>query len=325
VEPLIGTEWAYVAPPAVAVDVAPDAAAPTLAVVVAVHNMAAQLGTALRSALDQTVSADEIVVCDDGSTDDLDAAVASYRDRITLIRIPHGGEGAAKNAAVTACSSQFVVVLDADDEMDHRRLEALAWLGRARPDLDIMVTDVEQFGPEAPDPPWRLAPRFPASDQRREILRWNFLPAPALRRRALLDAGGFDEDLSYGPDWECHIRMVLRGSSAGLVVAPLYRYHRWAGQQTADQPRVLDGRVAVLERVAARVRLNEDDRAALARSLAVARLNRWRLGLHHGQPDPDESHWLMRAAALGPKSRLLAAAGALAPGVARALDRRNRP
>jgi glycosyltransferase involved in cell wall biosynthesis len=314
-----------VAPPQAEVDPQPRSTSPTLAVVVAVHNMAAQLGTALRSVFDQTVPAHEVVVCDDGSTDDIDAALAPYRDRVTLLRIPHGGEGAAKNAAVGATSSDFVVILDADDEMDPRRLEAFAWLGRARPDLDIMVTEVEQFGPEAPNPPWRLAPTFPATDQRREILRWNFLPAPALRRRALLDAGGFDEDLAYGPDWACHIRMVLRGSSAGLVLAPLYRYHRWPGQQTADQERVLHGRIAVLEQVAARVALADEERAAVARSLAVARLDRWRWELHRGRPNRSEARWLVRAATLGPKSRLLAAAGSLAPNVARAVDRGNRP
>jgi glycosyltransferase involved in cell wall biosynthesis len=322
-EEMTGFRWAHVAPPVTSV--APMSKVPTLAVIVAVHDMAARLGAALGSAFDQTLPADEVVVCDDGSTDEVDEALEPHRRQITLVRIPHRGEGAAKNAAVAACTTDFVVVLDADDEMDRRRLEAISWLARSRPDLDLIVTELEQVGPGAETHSWRLAEQFPAEDQRRAILRSNFLPAPALRRRALLEAGGFDEELTYGTDWECHIRMVLRGSRAGLILAPLYRYHRWPGQQTADRQRVLDGRVDVLERVAARLPLGDEDRVWLDRSLAAARLNRWRWALHHGRPEPHDALTLARSRSLGPKSRLLAAIGSVVPTAARAADRRNRP
>src|SRR5205807_1013851 len=62
------------------------AATPTFSVVVAAYQAAETIGEAIESALAQTVPPHEIVVCDDGSTDDLDAALAPFRGRIVLIR-----------------------------------------------------------------------------------------------------------------------------------------------------------------------------------------------------------------------------------------------
>jgi glycosyltransferase involved in cell wall biosynthesis len=296
-----------------------------MAVIVAAHNVAEYLPAALASVFRQSRPADEVVVCDDGSDDDVAGAVGPYRDRVRLIHRPWGGEGAAKNSAVSATSSEFVVVLDGDDEMHPRRLEALDWLMTRRPDLDIITTEFEEFGPEAGAQPWSLAAQFPVDDQRIAILTWNFLPAPAIRREPLLQAGGFDEELRYGPDWECYVRMVLRGARAGIIAAPLYRYRRWRGQQTADVQRVLDGRIQVLEKLSALPLLEVDDVALVDRNLAAARLGRWRWELRQGRSVQMEASRLARCRLLPGRSRMLAALGAFTPAAARAIDRRRHP
>jgi succinoglycan biosynthesis protein ExoU len=315
--------WYYLAPPR-----RPTRrwrSAVTMTVIVAAHNVASYLPAALASVFCQSRPADEVVVCDDGSDDDLAGAVAPYRDRVHLIRRARGGEGAAKNSAVSAANTEFVVVLDGDDEMHPRRLEALEWLAAARPDLDIITTEFEEFGPNAGAEVWSLAARFPVEDQRSAILTWNFLPAPAIRRQPLLQAGGFDEKLRYGPDWECYIRMVLRGSRAGIVAAPLYRYRRWRGQQTADVQRVLDGRIRVLEGVSALPLLDADDVILVERNLALARLERWRWRLRQGRSVREEARQLTRNRLLPSRSRALAALSAFSPAAARRIDRHRHP
>jgi succinoglycan biosynthesis protein ExoU len=315
--------WDYLAPPRP--DCPPRRSGVTMAVIVTAHNVARYLPSALTSVFRQSRPADDVVVCDDGSDDDVEGAIAAYRDRVHLIRRAQGGEGAAKNSAVSATSAEFVVVLDGDDEMHPRRLEALDWLTVRRPDLDIVTTEFEEFGPGARADLWPLASLFPVHDQRRAILTWNFLPAPAIRRQPLLQAGGFDEELRYGPDWECYVRMVLRGSHAGMLAAPLYRYRRWRGQQTADGQRVLDGRIRVLEMVSALPLLGADEVTLVSRNLAAARLERWRWGLRHGGSGRDEARRLARSRLLPTRSRILAALGAVTPTAARVIDRRRHP
>src|SRR5712692_3660025 len=114
---------------------------PSFSVIIAAYQAAATIGEAVDSALGQTLTPLEVIVCDDGSTDDIERALAPYRDRIVLLRKENGGEASAKNAAARAASGVFVAILDADDAYLPERLEALGELAAARPDLDILSSD----------------------------------------------------------------------------------------------------------------------------------------------------------------------------------------
>jgi glycosyltransferase involved in cell wall biosynthesis len=308
-------EWPYLAPSG---ELLAPAQRVTIGVLVTAHDVAAHLPAALESVFAQTRAADQVAVCDDASSDDVEGALRPFRDRIRLVRHPvQRGEGAAKNTAVAALDTDLVVVLDGDDEMAPQRLEALGWLAERRPDLHLLTTTWEDFGPGVEPTEWSLADHFPTTDQRAEILRWNFLPAPAMRRTALLGAGGFDETLHYGPDWECYVRMFLRGAAAGLVPLPLYRYRQWSGQQTADRERVLAGRVRVAEMIAANALLGPTDRRIADRSLWELRYDHWTWRLDRGTATRLESLALLRS---GPSSRrrtALLTLATVAPGLAR--------
>ncbi|MGY1787301.1 glycosyltransferase family A protein [Geodermatophilus sp. SYSU D00698] len=289
-------------------------------VVVTAHNVAPFLPAALESVFAQTRLPDEVVLCDDASDDDVLSAVEPYLDRVRVIRRPvRGGEGAAKNAAVAAMSADLVVILDGDDEMAPQRVEALVWVAERRPDLHLVTTPWEEFGPRVQSPGYSLVERFPVRDQRREILRWNFLPAPAIRRRPLLEAGGFDETLDYGPDWECYVRMFLRGAAAGLVPLPLYRYRQWGGQQTADLERVLAGRVRVAQTITGYEGLREDERVIAAGVLAEARFRRWAWRVREGRAARSEALSLACCAALSARQRAAVCVAVGAPRLARAV------
>src|SRR2546422_6867419 len=98
---------------------------PTFSVVIPAYQAAGFIGDAIESVLAQTLAPIEVIVCDDGSTDDLEGALARYRNSITLLRKENGGEASAKNAGARAASGDFVAVLDADDVYFPERLEAL--------------------------------------------------------------------------------------------------------------------------------------------------------------------------------------------------------
>ena len=209
---------------------------PSFSVIIAAYQAAATIGEAVDSALSQTLPPVEVIVCDDGSTDDLEAALAQYRERITVLRQENRGAAAARNAASRAARGDFVAILDADDVYMPERLEALGALAAARPDLDILSTDT-YFEVEG-----ELAGRFndqrhpfAIADQRTEILRRCFiLYNAAVRRERLLELGGFDETLAQAEDWELWIRLILAGSRAGTVDEPLARYRMTPDSLTSE-------------------------------------------------------------------------------------------
>ena len=142
--------------------------------------------------------------------------------------------GTARSRVATG---DYVATLDADDEYLPGRLAALEAAALARPDLDILATDVlfetdgrsaGRFNEQTP---------FPADGQRSAVLDRCFVAVPAVRRTRLLAIGGFDESLRTSEDWDLLIRLVLAGAAAGLVDEPLYRYRLRPDSLTADRGR----------------------------------------------------------------------------------------
>lgn len=249
-------------------EVRPSERAPAFSLVIPAYEAAATIGGALESAFAQTHPAHEVIVVDDGSGDDLDAALAPFAERVTLIRKPNGGVASARNAGLEAASGDFYVVLDADDRCDPRRLEALAELAAARPDLDLITTDIRLMAGGEPVGSFRDRTPFALEDQRTAIL-WSCFPGgwPAARLARLREVGGFDEDLRTGEDWDCWLRLIFSGSLAGLVAVPYYDYATDSGGLTASRVASLWDRVALLEKAASEVDLRGPERRELNRSL----------------------------------------------------------
>jgi GT2 family glycosyltransferase len=247
--------------------------APTFSVVIAAYQAAATIGKALESAFAQTVLPVDVVVCDDGSTDDLAAALAPFAGRVTLVRQANAGEGAAKNTGVRAAQGDFAVFLDADDVFAPERLRALGELAAARPELDILTTDayLEVDGTivrRCYDETWT----FELDDQRGAILERNFVfGLAAVRRQVFLEAGGFDVSLRYATDWDLWSRLILDGSRVGLAEEPLATYRLSSTSLSAQRPALLRGRCAVLEKSLARDDLTATERRRGTEALAANR------------------------------------------------------
>jgi glycosyltransferase involved in cell wall biosynthesis len=241
---------------------------PTFSVVIATYQAADTVGAAVQSALDQTSPPHEVIVVDDGSTDRTSEVLSSFSDRITVLGQENRGASSAKNACARAANGDFVVTLDADDVFLPRRLEALGALAAARPDLDLLMTDAHlEFGGHRVGRFCRETP-FAVDDQRRAIFDRCFVVAPAVRRTRFLEVGGYDEALDSGHDWDCWIRLLLRGARAGLVDEPLYEYRLLTGSLSDDRTNTLRERVRLLERTLVDPALRPEDRFALRRALA---------------------------------------------------------
>lgn len=296
---------------------------PTFSVVIPAYQVAHLVGEAVESALGQTLRPHEVVVCNDGSTDDIHGALAPYRDRILLVCQENRGLAAAKNAAVRAASGDFVAVLDADDAYMPQRLEALGQLAAARPDLDILASDVyvEADG-ETVGLFYDPAP-FVIDDQRLGLVRRNFIwSGSAVRRERLLALGGFDESIDCADDWDCWLRLVFDGSKIGCVDEPLAYYRLRPDAMTATRSRDFAGRLQVLRRVLEREGLSHQERE-VARA-GARRLEPRLLMAHaqeaiaHGLPSARRlSLTVARNKGIARRTRIKAALAALAPSLAR--------
>jgi glycosyltransferase involved in cell wall biosynthesis len=302
----------------------------TFSVVTAAYQAAPTIAEAVESALAQTYRPLEIIVSDDGSTDDIERALSPYRSRVAVLTNDHRGPSAARNAALRAASGDFVAILDADDVYEPGRLAALAELTASRPELDILATDavLEREGKDV-GRFYREDFTFPEDNHRREILRRCFLCAPAIRRRRLEAIGGFDEALISAEDWDCWIRAILDGARAGLAAEPLLRYRLGEGSLTADRVRSLRARVTVMEKTAGRTDLSQHERRYLQRALAVRRWEAVAVEIAEGTALTDRRARRAAFAVAGRRdvplrSRMKAAAYALSPTLTTQALRRRR-
>jgi GT2 family glycosyltransferase len=243
-------------------------APPRFSVVIPTYQSAATVGRAVASALEQTWAPQEVIVVDDGSSDQLDDALAPFRERIRLIRKTNGGGASALNSGLASAVGDFLAILDADDAYKPRRLEAIAELAVNRPDLDIISTDSDLVVHDRVVGRLHDGTPFAGEDQRTAIF-WSCFPggSPAVRVAALRAVGGFDETLAIAYDWDCWLRLILRGAAAGFVNEPHYVYRLRSDSLTASRVDALRHRVRMLEKALASPDLRPDERPALMRAL----------------------------------------------------------
>lgn len=121
-----------------------------ISVIIPVFNGARYLGEAIQSVLDQTRAADEIIVVDDGSTDDSHQIAAQYP--VTCLRQANSGASVARNRGVIQSRGTWLAFLDADDVWTAGKLALQAAVFEEHPELDAIFGLVEQFSSPEADP-----------------------------------------------------------------------------------------------------------------------------------------------------------------------------
>lgn len=119
---------------------------PLVTVVIAAYNASRYLPETLDSVLAQTYPRLEIVVVDDGSTDDTFSRIKPYLSRIRLLRRQHGGLAAARNAGLKITAGDYIAPLDADDLWLPDKISQQVAIARRNPGSGMIVCDGEEFG-----------------------------------------------------------------------------------------------------------------------------------------------------------------------------------
>ena len=183
---------------------------PAVSVLMSVHNGAPFVSDAVASVLDQTDPDLELVVIDDGSTDDTPDRLARVDDpRLRLYRQARTGLTRALNRALAAARAALIARLDADDVALPERLARQRAFLTAHPDVGLLGTAAREEG--AAGSPGRVV-RPPADDAglRRALIRTNpFVHSSVMARRDLLvRVGGYDETLEVAQDYDLWMRLA---------------------------------------------------------------------------------------------------------------------
>ncbi len=117
----------------------------TISVIMPVYNGADFIGEALQSILMQTQPVQEIIVINDGSTDNLDEALDPFLTSITLINQSNAGQAAARNKGIRLAKSELIAFLDADDYWKNNHIELLCNKLKNDSSLDYVIGRVKNF------------------------------------------------------------------------------------------------------------------------------------------------------------------------------------
>jgi glycosyltransferase involved in cell wall biosynthesis len=227
----------------------------SVSLIIAAFNHARFLPVALDSALAQTLAGVEVIVVDDGSTDDTPAVLSRYTDRIRVIRQANRGLAAGRNAGLAVARGTYVSFLDADDVVTPTKLAEQVALLEAAPTVGWTYCDV-LIETVATGHEMRASERFGYGGRALdgwlfpELIHGNFIPAiaPLIRRTALDSAGGFDDRLTALEDWDLWLRLSLV-AEARYSPAVLVRYRVHPGGMSEDRSRMDQNRFRVLDKL----------------------------------------------------------------------------
>ena len=231
---------------------------PHVSVVIPAYNQARFLRTAVESVLDEPRDDVEVIVVDDGSTDDtptIATALAARDGRVRLVRQPNAGVAAARNAGLRLASGRHVCFLDADDALLAGGMAAHCAVLDGDPAVaftygDALLVDEED----------RRLPETYSVGRARTILSGDILPslllggyfppASVMVRRDVLDRiGGFEPALGGHADYDLWLRIVAGGGRAVYLGAPVARYRRHPAGMSRDVEHMRATRTAALERL----------------------------------------------------------------------------
>lgn len=200
----------------------------SVSVIITCYNQAPFLGEAIESALlDQTYRVSEVIVVNDGSSDDTAKVVAQYPE-VIYIRQQNRGVVAARNVGLRTAKSDFVVFLDGDDRLRPHALEVGARSLIAHPTAAFVYGRCQRVDADGEPLPTSYEPPV-EKDHYAALLQNNFLWMPAMlmhRRRSLNLAGGFSSTADHSSDYDLYLRLSRENSVYGHneVVAD-YRLH----------------------------------------------------------------------------------------------------
>lgn len=226
---------------------------PEVSVLIPTYNRSAYLMQAVQSVEAQTFKDWEIIVVDDGSTDETTAMASRFARAIRYEYQRNQGVSSARNRAFALAGGEYVVFLDSDDLLLPNSLAILSQALHENPDIGVVHSNgyvIDQTGRRVGE--LSAHRRLPVED----TLEYFVLGSPviglhsAMIRRTALEAvdGPFDETMAGYEDWDLFLRLKVSGTRFLFLPEPTccYRFH--GGNKSAPQSTLSEKRRQALER-----------------------------------------------------------------------------
>jgi tetratricopeptide (TPR) repeat protein len=256
-----------------------------VSVIIPTHNRSGQLRVAIESALAQTYPNVEIIVVDDGSTDDTATLMEEYAERVIYLRQANQDVAAARNTGIQAASGEYLTFLDDDDRILPTKIERQVQVLTSHPRAGLVHCRFYHMDEDG-NLLSKVGP-LPAGAVLKELLCRNFIwvGAPLIRRQCLERVGLFDEDIpAICADWDMWLRIAQAGHPFACVQEPLGVYRVQRGSMLANVATLEQAILAVFDKVFANPQLPADVAAVKAQAYGTWRLwiswrycaaNRW--------------------------------------------------
>ncbi len=206
-----------------------------ISAVIPTYNNAAHIARAIESVLRQSYKPFEIIVVDDGSTDNTREVVAAFGEKIVYINQENAGPSAARNAGILAASGDWIAFLDGDDEWLEDRLRDQIYLLQKNPDLcwlsSNFITCLCMSERRAPyTQPQKFHKLLNGSDKMSyydAVMKGisGCMDTMLIKRSLLIDTGLFSCDYTLAEDLDLWWRIACRCPDIGLIPLPSAIYH----------------------------------------------------------------------------------------------------
>jgi glycosyltransferase involved in cell wall biosynthesis len=228
---------------------------PAVSVIIPTYNCGRWLRESLDSVLGQTERDLEVIVVDDGSTDDTPAVLTAYAGRVTVVQGTHGGLPSARNLGLARARGDWIAFHDADDVAAPDRIAWSRAFLREHPAFDALFTNGRRMENDDPASAHVVPARWFAATAGRAITVVDlfegfpvYFQGALVPRRAFEAAGPFDPAYRVQPDLEYGYRLFPRVRAACVDHATFH--YRWHGTNiSANRLGTRDDIARVLERL----------------------------------------------------------------------------
>jgi len=254
---------------------------PKVSVVIPTYNYGHFLGEAIQSVLDQTFADFELIIVDDGSTDNTKEVVSSFQDkRVKYIYQKNRGLAASRNTGIKASCGEYIAFLDSDDKWLPENLEVMVNRLDSRPDIALVCSDVNVYDDATGailgrhwhnrrSDSW-VNPKKAARQALQYLLKRGCFITPiamVVRRTVFAEVGHYDESVRTHEDWDMIVRIVMRFPIETIdVPLALNRKHGISLQSNREQ--MYREAIIVLNKTLNRNSLSANDQALLRRRVA---------------------------------------------------------
>lgn len=212
---------------------------PKITVIIRAYNSGKFVKRAIGSVLKQTIPPNlyEIVVVNDGSTDDTLNVLTGYGDKIRIINQKHQGHVVAVNTGIKNSQGEYIILLDSDDEFLPDILEKTLKVFERNKSIAFVYCDYYE--------------NFPNGEQKKISLKKNIFNTLAcgiiFKKEVLKDVGMYDENFVFA-EYDLLMKLFKKNYKGKHLPIPLYIYNRREDSLTSDRGRVREAQKKIEER-----------------------------------------------------------------------------